>query len=446
MQALGSKRKSTGEADDAFSTASSARLLGNVKRESIVPAVPAIPAAYASAGPSKLSSSKSMSSLSKTAGTPLQGLRTRPEDFNLSLSPTKQDTIPVPEPRSPKKALSKDSPPTFPAPKDAVSRTRGRQSMPAVSNDRQTRSNNVPELTQEDLDVLDDLSNEPLMAGREVATDDDDEDSVNVAASRAPESTSKPRKVSSQLTKPAKRGPAPPERAVAQAAETVVTPAKTQGVVIRPARSSLPKAVRTLGAALPLLALFGSYGKYWAAQKQTLGFCDTEASANRAVIHRRMQQLTAPKPYTSNPAIDSLLKDSIDYLTPNTCEPCPPHGVCEDGQVKSCTKDYILQPNAVAFLFSDGLDPKSSVAPVLFKPYCRPDTERLVRVAETASQISSFLRAFKGNIICSGEEKARRKSALKDRSGQPEDWAVYGASQDWLKKVIFDQKNVSQVN
>lgn len=307
----------------------------------------------------------------------------------------------------------------------------------------------VPELSEEDQQALEDLAAEPVLQGYSDAADAVDEDNVVVKSSRSPS----PRKVSPPK-QAQQRGPAPPSLNRIQSSDVaVVTPAKQEAahaIAIRRVKPATPAIVQAMAIILPLLTVLAGYAPYWAQETRSLGFCDTETLSNNAVVARRGQFEHPGKPTFTGPdeglKVDwpLLADDVMRAVTPVTCAPCPAHAECVDGAVKACKRDYILQPNAIAYLFGDGLDPSKSVTSVLFKPSCRPDTERLVRVAETASQIAKYLRAHRGDIVCGGEEKARKRSAKKDRTGTPEEWAVYGASEDFTRKVIKEVRSVSR--
>ena len=372
-------------------------------RDSQVPPVPSIPNSVSSRA-SGLTSSKSLSNLGKYSA-PLESLQMRPEDFSLSIG---------------KKAEHVRTP---------ADKGRGQPNKNRISDS----SRFTPQLTAEDEEILVELASEAIL--------DENEESVAVGPSIA--SPGKPRKSRSPKKSP-KRGPIPHKNH-----ETMSDQAGNKRVLASSQKAlghrgrTFPRGIQFAGLALPLITLLWSYGGYWASQKRELGFCDTDATSNRATVHRRMRTLTSPKAFTNSPTVDGFLQDAIVALTPQRCESCPTYAICADGQVKTCVKDYLLQPKALAFLFSDGSDPKKSILPLLFKPSCRPDTERLIRVAETATQIAGYLKDHKGQIICSGEEKARQKVAKRNSEGAFEDWAVYGASEDWVRKVMSESKDVS---
>lgn len=447
MGALSSARKSMGSAAGGESSGTpfsstkksasqhNSGMTPQPKRESGVPPVPALPSAYTPLGevkPSKatLSSSKSVPVFQRYAA-PFEAMATPPEDFRLLVRQAEQNT----------------------ATSSAQEPQRSRRSDPSsalVMKDAAPVE--VPELSKEDEEALQNLAAEPIIEGNSGVLDGGDDDHAVVKSTRSPS----PRKVSPpKQQQQLLRGPAPPLLHRIQSSDVaVVTPSKQEAahaIAIKRVKPAVPGIVQLFGVLLPILTVLGSYGQYWAHETRALGFCDTESVSNQVVAARRGQFDHPGKPtFTSfeegfNIDWPLLANDAIKAVTPETCAACPAHAECAEGAVKACKRDYILQPNALAYLFGDGLNPKKSVTSVLFKPSCRPDTERLVRVAETASQIAKYLRAHRGDIVCGGEEKARRKSAKKDRTGKPEEWAVYGASEDFTKKVIKEVRNVSHL-
>lgn len=358
-----------------------------------------------------MSSSRSMPSFPKAA-TPLDSLTIAPENFRLIARKAE--------------AESKPSTPTAAA-------------APSSSPRRTSRSLHAPHIQQptsnakndDDQGLLDSLAAEPAFEEESLAPsrrEDSADDVVLVSSSSRQKQAPKP---------PLSNHPAPPE--IAKAANQVVS--------ARPkSRSTMSMPVRTGALLLPLLPLLsgvGWYSNYWLGQKHSLGFCDTESSTNHQVQIKQHQLSGPARDLTGNVAFDAFVKDSIVALTPTTCEPCPSHAMCQDGLVKACARDYLLQPNKLAYLFGDGVDVTKSVMPLLLHPKCRPDTDRLIRVAELASQIATSLRQIKGDIICSGEERARLRAAKKDKGGKAEEWSVYGASEDYVKKIVFENRNVS---
>ena len=346
-----------------------------------------------------MSSSKSVPNLAKfQAGSPFESLQTAPEQFRLIARQAEEDR--KLKPSSPYKSRNRESLASNGA-------TNGRSVQGDVS--RRSSARDTSEAVEED-------------------AQSDASDSIQVMPSIAtsPQRRSPPKQVE--------------ERAVlATEPKAVQKPSKHEHSLARPAPTFTLRKAIALG--LPLLAMLAAYGRFWALEKQALGFCDTGMTGNAAVLSQR-RSLVHAKSITGTKDVDALLHDARLRLTPATCAPCPAHAICSDGLVQRCTKDFLLQPNKLAYLLDDGTDASQSVLPLLLPPRCRPDTERLVYIAETASQAARYLREHRGNIICSGEERARLRAANKDRTGQPEAWSVYGVSQDFLRKIAQEQRNV----
>ena len=342
-----------------------------------------------------LPSSKSMPSFKQPPAL-FESLQTAPEDFKLIVRKADEEM----------KSLA--------PPKHSTSGSQRRQSSPLVT------SSHI-----EDQQILDDLADEP-------ALDD----------TFANESPAETQQVSAtQSTKSQRRLPAPatsssPPREVVKASEQVVVPKSRRKLAV-----SAPTALAV--ASLPLLSAFGWAANRWLDQKQQLGFCDTGSTTNAKVQLQHARLAQTPHVVFGDERVDGPLRSIIDQFTPISCGPCPAHAVCSNGNVDSCTRDYILRPHKVAYLLGDGIDASKSVLPLLLHPQCKPDTERLMRVAELASQIAKYLRHVRGDIICSGEERARIRAAKKNKHGKVEDWSVYGLSEDFVKKIVFENRNVS---
>ncbi|BGP29857.1 inner nuclear membrane protein enriched at telomere/subtelomere region [Rhodotorula toruloides] len=152
-----------------------------------------------------------------------------------------------------------------------------------------------------------------------------------------------------------------------------------------------------------LAALLVTYVLWWREEKLAAGFCDTNASTN-ALVASRHTSLAVPLPDLP----PSLLHFADHLHLRPSCTPCPAHGYCADGAFVGCTVDYVPRQHPLRL---GGLIPIS--------PACVPDTEKLMMVAMQASKASRLLRQRRGEVICKGLEKHRRKQ------GQAEAW-IYG--------------------
>ncbi|BGP22612.1 inner nuclear membrane protein MAN1 [Rhodotorula toruloides] len=216
-------------------------------------------------------------------------------------------------------------------------------------------------------------------------------------------------------------GPSPygSRRKSSSPAEEIVQPRSQRRVAHKGRRNSDQGAieVKSTSRSLPTVDLSGlgriarwafaallvTYVLWWREEKLAAGFCDTNASTN-ALLASRHTSLAAPLPDLP----PSLLNFADHFHLRPSCTPCPTHGHCVDGAFVGCTVDYVPRQNPLRL---GGLLP--------IPPACVPDTEKLMMVAMQASKASRLLRQRRGEVICHGLEKHRRKQ------GQAEAW-VYG--------------------
>lgn len=103
------------------------------------------------------------------------------------------------------------------------------------------------------------------------------------------------------------------------------------------------------------------------------------------------------------------LRDSLIArlrLTPS-CEPCPAHGICDDGVFLRCEDAYI-PPRALPWPLSNGV------------PQCVPDAAHELEVALVASQMVEVLRRHYGDKICAHHKGL--KGYFKPRLDTDETW------------------------
>ncbi|BGO89385.1 hypothetical protein NBRC10512_006301 [Rhodotorula toruloides] len=177
-------------------------------------------------------------------------------------------------------------------------------------------------------------------------------------------------------------------------------------IAVKPAPRSMPTFdFSGMGrvARWALAALLVTYVLWWREEKLAAGFCDTNSSTNGLVASRHTS-LAVPLPDLP----PSLLHFADHLHLRPSCTPCPAHGYCADGAFVGCTIDYVPRQHPLRL---GGLIPIS--------PACVPDTEKLMMVAMQASKASRLLRQRRGEVICKGLEKHRRKQR------QAEAW-IYG--------------------
>lgn len=202
-----------------------------------------------------------------------------------------------------------------------------------------------------------------------------------------------------------------------------------QAIAVRSTSSSVsPISVRTVRqvSSWSILLLTIVYSLWWREEKLAVGFCDTSSSSNE-LVSRRSTSLALP-------SLPSSLCTTLEtlHLRP-TCTPCPPHGFCQDGQFVGCTIDYVPRASPLRL---GGLLP--------IAPRCVPDTEKLMVVAMQASKASKLLRKRRGEVVCGGLERMRRKqmSSLTRGEGDREAF-VYGLQADNVLSALIRENEVS---
>ena len=143
-----------------------------------------------------------------------------------------------------------------------------------------------------------------------------------------------------------------------------------------------------------LLGLTIAHVLWWREEKLAAGFCDTGSRSNPLVASRRTSLTAAGLPDLP----PSVLRAADRLHLRPTCTPCPQHGHCRDGNFVGCTLDYVPRQSPLRL---GGLLP--------IPPKCVPDTEKLMMVAMQASRASRLLRQRRGEVVCKGMERMRRK-------------------------------------
>ncbi|GAA5845641.1 hypothetical protein JCM9279_006059 [Rhodotorula babjevae] len=172
-----------------------------------------------------------------------------------------------------------------------------------------------------------------------------------------------------------------------------------------------PRTVRR-AALFALVALVLALVLWRRAETIAAGYCDPNAPSNERTAARRTS-LALPSLPDLSPSADALL-DSTG-LRPG-CTACPQHGHCAHGDFVGCELDHVpVEPGLVRTL--GGLLPAPSV--------CVPDTAKQVAVARQASAGAHVLRHRRGEVVCRGLERARRRER-EHGAGAREDAYVFG--------------------
>ncbi|GAA5958131.1 hypothetical protein JCM3765_002825 [Sporobolomyces pararoseus] len=179
-----------------------------------------------------------------------------------------------------------------------------------------------------------------------------------------------------------------------------------------------------------LILLTVIYSLWWREEKLAVGFCDTNSSSNQLVSSRSTS--------LAIPSLPSSLCTTLDTLNLRpTCTPCPTHGFCESGKFVGCSIDYVPKLSPLRL---GGLLP--------IAPKCVPDTEKLMVVAMQASKASRLLRKRRGEVVCGGLERLRKKQLLqgggKARGTGDGDAFVYGLQADNVLNALMRENEASK--
>lgn len=178
---------------------------------------------------------------------------------------------------------------------------------------------------------------------------------------------------------------------------------------IKPRRSYLPSAKGIFYLSL-LVSLVASI--VWREGKVFAGYCDTHSPTNSLLLARTDSLIDIT--LSSPPALIVLSTlNKFGFLPP--CTPCPPHAICAEGKLITCETDYVIVPHPLRL---GGLLP--------FGSSCRPDSKRLMAIAQQASIIAQTLRQTRGKIICNS-----RKERTRLKEGKSVEW-VYGIGEQEL--------------
>jgi hypothetical protein len=178
-----------------------------------------------------------------------------------------------------------------------------------------------------------------------------------------------------------------------------------------------------------ILLLTIIYSLWWREEKLAVGFCDTNSSSNQLVSFRSTSLAV--------PSLPASLCTTLDLLNLRpTCTPCPTHGFCQSGKFVGCSIDYVPKASPLRL---GGLLP--------IAPKCVPDTEKLMVVAMQASKASRLLRKRRGEVVCGGLERLRKKqiTAGNGKGGVGDREAfVYGLQANNVLNALMRENEVSK--
>lgn len=221
-----------------------------------------------------------------------------------------------------------------------------------------------------------------------------------------------------------------------------------------------------------LLILFGvsSYLTYeYKAESASIGYCDAGSDTNRVLESLRSTQALIAECNQQNRSTlydplqvpDSPLCPVESLLVhPDSCTPCPEHGICF-GHAVTCEKPYILNSPLLLSFLAPSHDPSNttlstSVPPsdmawkviselfdglpllgsVAFPPTCAEDPKRKKRIGAVGNAIEALLAQHRGALLCNAEAE----NVVEDvDGGEAKRW---GMRVNMLKETMRQGTNV----
>ena len=204
-----------------------------------------------------------------------------------------------------------------------------------------------------------------------------------------------------------------------------------------------PRSTIPLGA---LLLLLLSLVANFKSQSTAIGYCDSGDSTNNIILSKQSAMNEAKACIArrtaldiENPGAGKEVQCDVSELPlvpfiplPTACAPCPPHAVCEQGEIVSCQPEYILSTHPLSF-FAPALDGLPGLGPRAFPPSCKPDTVKKRMIGGLAQSIENDLAQTRGLITCSG----------KTREGKKSDGELYGVEEHAMKEHYAIRRDVS---
>lgn len=139
---------------------------------------------------------------------------------------------------------------------------------------------------------------------------------------------------------------------------------------------------------------------WYRTQTISLGYCDTGSNSNARTRDQQIERFLEAGDIGTGGTGESMkerfgqVMEAINMigLLPD-CMSCPTHGICEKGKIKECEMDYVLKKSSLGERFEGWL-------PMLMPPTCSPDTDKLIKIAESANEINQVLRSRRGEVVC----------------------------------------------
>ncbi|KAH9813175.1 Man1-Src1p-C-terminal domain-containing protein [Melampsora americana] len=181
---------------------------------------------------------------------------------------------------------------------------------------------------------------------------------------------------------------------------------------------------------------------WYRSQTISLGYCDTGSDSNARTRDQRIERfLEADDMGSGGIGTGDSMKERFGQvmeainmigLLPD-CMSCPIHGICEKGKIKGCEMDYVLKNSRLGERFEGWL-------PMLMPPSCLPDTDKLIKIAESANGINQVLRSRRGEVVCGlGMGGVDIKP-----EGKSKEVKRFGITEDELKQKVMKERGVEE--
>ncbi|ORY20212.1 Man1-Src1p-C-terminal domain-domain-containing protein [Naematelia encephala] len=216
---------------------------------------------------------------------------------------------------------------------------------------------------------------------------------------------------------------------------TTVSHVQSPTSLVKRVKAELPsvKAPRSLLPLSALLLLLLSFIANYKNGSASIGYCDPANNVNditltrqselddaRACIDRRtLLDLDTPGAGKAIECDVSALPLVPFLPRPTACTPCPPHAICEDGQITACEPEFLLASHPLSFL-SPVVDGLPGIGPRAFPPSCRPDTAKKRLIGGLAKEMESLLAKGRGQVVCAGLGKEDGRKGPGERFGMSE--------------------------
>ncbi|KNZ47272.1 hypothetical protein VP01_655g9 [Puccinia sorghi] len=217
--------------------------------------------------------------------------------------------------------------------------------------------------------------------------------------------------------------------------ELVHTPAEKRLKITKPFRRTIPKRNGLFAGPTQVISFFLRLGclclmfgamNWYLRQAERLGYCDTGMKSNAMTRDQRIDQFLELDEIASNGQSESFSDTfraklgqgfevaSAVGLLPD-CQSCPPHAICEGGQIVKCDPDFVQT-------HTDWEKTVHKWIPMVMGPKCLPDTAKKQR----------------GRVLCGMGMRASDEEQEKAVKIQ-----LYGLSEKEVKELMTSSKEDS---